>query len=545
MASKFLSSLSKEKYQELTLKLHRIQNSQCFICQKEINLDLQATNIDHIVPLKTRGKDSEENFALSHESCNKSKLDANLNVARVLFRLKAIQEKVFKKDGSVASLKHVLEKYGGSKYDFNYTAKDKKLEYCFSDIGENDILSSNVYEDSLTAKTKKKIEKTVFIEVPIEYLYHDEIINPRGINSSISKLVKEFYKGNPQLHLSLARVEEGKLKIFDGQHKAVAQILLGVKRLLVRVFVDPDIDRLTETNTNAGSSLRQIAFDKSIMRQLNNTLYSERIKKYQEDHNMSEDNFNFSEQQLIDYFKGENVNVKKYIIDSIKHSITYSKSNKLKDYIDFEGKAKEQPVSYSAFSKAILDQLVDSKQFLSTPINYKSDEGLNPRELQINQIVELLNIIADEIYVSKFKPEVGVYRVEQKIIQQKDEEITDEHLSAYRISKEEVLYNWLVYLQKVIESYFNNTGRVYEPNKFFMVKFDEQLWINIRNFVKNLIVLPLWKDRSMASTIFAGKNNYEYWKEIFVTGKSPDGAEVLAKSLNFMEMIKGEENNNN
>jgi len=29
--------------------------------------------------------------------------------------------------------------------------------------------------------------------------------------------------------------------------------------------------------------------------------------------------------------------------------------------------------------------------------------------------------------------------------------------------------------------------------------------------------------------IFAGKNNYDYWKKIFETTKSPEGAQVLAK----------------
>jgi hypothetical protein len=137
----------------------------------------------------------------------------------------------------------------------------------------------------------------------------------------------------------------------------------------------------TETNTNAGSILRQIAFDKSIMRQLNNTLYYERIKRYHSEHNLNEDNFNFSEQQLVDYFKGESVNIRKYIIDSLKHSITYSSDNKLKDYIDFEGKAKELPLSYSAFEKTFLSIFLDSKLILTTNIGYKTDEGNNPREL--------------------------------------------------------------------------------------------------------------------------------------------------------------------
>ena len=56
-----------------------------------------------------------------------------------------------------------------------------------------------------------------------------------------------------------------------------------------------------------------------------------------------------------------------------------------------------------------------------------------------------------------------------------------------------------------------------------MEKFDDQLWVNIRNFVKNLILLPLWKDRSMASTIFAGKNNGFYGRSWNEFGGHPKG----------------------
>lgn len=532
MASKYLTSLSTDEYQSLTNKLFEIQNGHCFICEGQIDFDLNISNIDHIIPLANKGKDSEENFALTHESCNKSKQDANLKIARVLQKLRKIQKVAQDETGKSASLKHILEFAGGSKHQFKFKIENGVVKYSFSELGENDVISSSVFLDQLSK------EKSCFIEIPVEYLFHDEIINPRGINNSVSKLIKEFEKGNPQLHLSLARIDGGRVKIFDGQHKAVAQIILGVRKLFVRVFLSPNIDRLTETNTNAGSTLRQIAFDKSIMRQLNNTLYSERVKKYQVSHGHSVNNFAFSEQQLINFFKGDGANVKKYIIDSIKHGITNSKENKLKDYIDFEGKAKELPISYSAFDKTILSSFVSSKQVLSTPIDFKSDEGNNPRELEISQIIKVLNILAETIYINKFIPEQGTARVEKKIIDKKDQDISDDHLIAYRMSKEEILHNWLRYLREVIRAYFTNMGKIIDEEVIFQNKFDDQLWVNIETFTINLSRLPLWKDRSMASTVFSGKKNYDYWKVIFETGRSVDGATVLAKPLNFIEMIK-------
>ena len=221
---------------------------------------------------------------------------------------------------------------------------------------------------------------------------------------------------------------------------------------------------------------------------------------------MKEDDYTFSEQQIVDYFKGDGGNVKKYITDAIKHSITYVEDNKLKDYIDFEGKAKDLPISYSAFDKTMLSSFVSSKLILKTPIDFKTDEGLNPREIEINQIVKLLNIFAEKIYINKFNPDIGVSRIEQKIIDKKDTNISDEHLIAFRISKEEILHGWLQYLNMVIKAYFTNMGKIINDDVIFQTPFDKQLWLNIENFIENLYKLPLWKDRGMSNTIFAGKN---------------------------------------
>ena len=523
--SKFLSTLTKEQYQELTKKLFEIQNGKCFICEKEIDLDVQTTNIDHIVPIVNKGKDDESNFALAHEHCNKSKLDADLRVAKILSKLENIKANVEK--NKQATLADVLKAHDGGKYDFKYIIDDDAIRYSFDELGV-DIHNAPVHTDELSG------EKSAFIEVPIEYIHHDGLINPRGINNSIGLLIKEFYKGNPQLHLSLARIDEGKLKIFDGQHKAVAQIMLGVRKLMLRVFIEPDIERLIETNTNAGSKLKQIAFDKSIIRQLHNTLLHEKIVEYQNAHNLSPDDYSFSEQDLVEFFKGERGNVKQYIINSQKDIIT--RKSELVDYIDFEGRSKEKPISYSAFEKTFLATFVNPKTILNKPIGDSDDN--NPRILESTQLIKLCNILAETIYVGKFDIEVGTHRIEQSVLQGKDKEITDDHLIAYRVSKEEIMANWMKIIAKVVQSYFLNTGLDYDEENMFQQKIPEQLWSNIENFVKNFVALPLWKDRGLAETIFSGKNNYEYWATIFKTGQTVDGVQVLLQPVNFQEMLK-------
>lgn len=528
--SKYLDSLNSVEYDKLVNRLFEQQNGKCFICEEEINLDIHKVNVDHIIPLVNNGKDDVNNFGLTHEVCNKSKLDADLKVAKVLNKLEKIQKSLPRNES--ASLKHVLKKYDGEKYNFSYVIEANKIKYTFNEINDLHVYEETIYTDLLSG------ERSAFIEIPIEYLFHDELINPRGINNSISLLVKEFYKGNPQLHLSLARIHEGKIKIFDGQHKAVAQILLGVKKLVIRVFVEPDIERLIETNTNAGSKLKQIAFDKSIVRQLHDTLYAEKIKQYQLDHNLENDDYSFSEQNIVDYFKSERGNIRSYIINSMKNKITYSDDNKLLNYIDFGGKAKELPLSYSSFEKTFLSLFINPKKILSTPINDKEDIGLNPRMLEHDQLINLCNIIAEEVYIDKFNPEIGVFRIENKICEGKDIDITDNHLIAYRLSKEEIMVNWLKYIRQIIIASFSTSGLIYNEECLFQQRFPEQVWINIRRFIKNFASLPVWKNRSLSNTIFAGKTNYDYWKNIFETGNTGEGVAVLAEPINWVNMIR-------
>ena len=112
--SKYLDSLSEERYRLLTERLYKQQEGKCFICSKDMDLELHDTNIDHIVPLVNNGKDSEINFALVHEHCNKSKLDADLNIARILAKLEDIKSSVAK--NKQATLEDVLNVFDGGKY---------------------------------------------------------------------------------------------------------------------------------------------------------------------------------------------------------------------------------------------------------------------------------------------------------------------------------------------------------------------------------------------------------------------------------------------
>lgn len=459
---------------------------------------------------------------------------SNLEVARRLSEFDRLQDEARKVGKRGANLGDVLERHGGAKSQLRLRCQNGIAEFSLSEAGKNEILRVPLLHDKLSGM------QSFFASIPLEYLHHDDRINPRSIGSNIRGLIEEFIGKRPQLHVALAWWAPGKdgagaLKVFDGQHKAAAQILLGVRDLPVRVFVEPDTNVLLKANTNAGGKLRQVAFDSAVMRHLGSTLYIERVNQYRTLRGLAEHDYSFSEQDLVRFFRGERREMERYIVDAQRDAMTHDPMNKLLEFVEWAGKAADRPLSYNAIERSFFKEFL-YKKALDSPIDQGLEQGTNPRLLEREQLVRIMSLFAEVFFIGQWDPETGGRRLESRV--QKGDTIQEGHLRAWRVAREEVLANLLRWLRLVIEHHFAFAAQMYDKERLLHRRLSDTLWDHMRNFLTSLAGLPCWFDKNLSTTVFGPKQNLDFWEKVFQTGKAPTGIQILTQPLDLNQMIQ-------
>ena len=276
-----------------------------------------------------------------------------------------------------------------------------------------------------------------------------------------------------------------------------------------------------------------------MQRRLGSSILIDRINRYRAERGLADDDESWSEQDLVNYFRGEHRQMQRYVVDRVRNSITTHDENKLRDYIEHGGRSSDKPFGYYTIERTFYRCFIHGG-VLTTPFNHKIEEGANPRELEIDQTVRLMSIVADKIYIGQFDPGQGTRRIENDI--QKGKDVPEGHLRACRMSKEEVAYNWVQLIKQVVLIHFLALGKpIVDDSKIFQREVPEACWSNVENFIDSLKSLPLWVNRDLGISVFGAKRNYEYWETIFEKGETPDGAPVMGAGLDLMEMIKGQD----
>lgn len=430
----------------------------CFIDGHPIESE-DDLEFDHIVPLAVGGITTLENLAPVCRKHNRQKRTMALSEYRDYLKLSS-----FFGDGSPKYLDDVIrakEHKLGQLLQYEVNAGEESVTLYF----EGGKKAFSLYTCPVSGW------QYFYALIPVQYLRNDRDLQPRPLRQKSMWGLYRHFQRNTQLAPSICRFDEdGTLLLFDGQHKAAAQIWAGRKAVECKVYIRPVAKLIKETNLEAHQSYRQMSF------------YSyELMKKYADICGEDWEQYaglegRKSERGFVDFL----INVKKMsyakargeVARAIYWRILNADDNKLRDFVSKKTRTRLHPLTSYRIEKTVFKHLLSP---IPSAVEFQSDEDF--RDTEERNLIRLMSIIAEEGLMNRWNPERG------DAVHQRTE----------RIFSAGAIRAWVRILRDVLNAYLQLYLK--GPEEIQRVLYreltDEQFgWI--RKFVRQIFAHPVW-----------------------------------------------------
>jgi hypothetical protein len=331
-----------------------------------------------------------------------------------------------------------------------------------------------------------------FHEVETKYIENDDEIQLRPLEAKILPLVFNL-KRSVQLLPTLGRLdaESKKIKIFDGQHKAVAQIV-GNNRITIPciVFVHPSVPDLRVVIYEAHTDFVQQRYKKSHIDAKLADIYRQKIEAYRKQ--VGDPNARYTEADILG---GESkAEVRKFLLASIIDAINPERSF-VRDYAAEDRQSqKRKPILWQSLERLIgkFCKLDAISKYSDDPENYRSDE--------VENVCFILDQIESLAIKAKWSPENP-----------------DSHL--HKLSRtyfyKTAFNTWIEVLAEALQFALEqkNGAKIYEP-LCFQKAFSPETRARFMQIIQKLFEHPLWVQEPIQDEI-AKANDVQVVGNIF------------------------------
>jgi len=533
-----VDTLTKQEKTELIQRLHTAQNGLCYVCGSVMDLSVHQVDVDHIQALSRGGIDDEQNWALTHASCNHSKGTRDLELQRILHRFKSHVESYGNPtiEGAMRNftVNEALNELHPDRQEVGAVIKNGSIQISFNLEGRPHTDEFPLIEDPGVPGVRSFVGM-----VPCECLHHDPTINPRSI-VDLEPMIEEFYNRNPQLQPSLASLNiegvssRGKILLFDGQHKAAAQMYVGRPRLFVRVFLNPDKSQLKETNFRAHTRLAQIHFPQLVEDRVGDDLFLEEFNRFLANADLArKSEHSFFREYLPHSLRGE---YREYFVSHLRYEVLTGKAgtrpNEILNYVEtITARSKRYPLSYDAVQKTFLNHFLWLK-----PSRESLELTQNMRTVERENLIRLMNIFVEEILANgRFDLGKGIYRIEERVAEA-PETIPDSHLRAYRVCRAPAMIIWTEEVARAVALLLNTLSKYraseWPKDRPLWAEVEPAVWERIRKMIRVVRDHKVWGERTSPEILGAiSSTRQRDWKEILLQGRLPSRQDQLLPRL--------------
>ncbi len=315
-------------------------------------------------------------------------------------------------------------------------------------------------------------EKFFYASIPCDCIKNDLELQPRDL---MPKKMWELYRHlmiNTQLAASVCRLHDGQILLFDGQHKAAAQVWTGRRNIECKIYIEPNKDRLKETNLTAHEKLRQMPFYTSTLIRKYSDIFRDDWEEYiSQTGEKSEDGF---VKYLIEFKNKKRADAQKRIKYALVNDVLFSENpkNKITEFIAEENRTRKNPLTHSSLNRTFFTEFLVTK-----PLKESLEELEDLRTKEKNNMVRLFNIVAEETLIGHWNPEAN----------------NAGHKKAERIYLAGAIRAWVPVLKDVVAQVL----RIYDSDEketIFLREISEEDFELIRGRVKRLFSHKIWTD---------------------------------------------------
>ena len=348
--------LTQDEKSEL-LNKHKV----CYICLKTLEgYSPEEIEFDHIYNYADGYPQEFSNFAPVHASKDPRKLNCHSSKGRKTPYEYREELRIKSKLEEISGLKDLCKNAVQSFYSVSIdkksiTINDDTLPLYNQKIDNND----NIY---------------FYHVIETKYIEDDDKIQLRPLEPKILPLIFHLKK-SVQLFPSLGRLDPitKTVKIFDGQHKAVAQIIgNNLSKIPCIIFVNPDVDKMREVVYLAHSDFLQQRYKKSHIDAKLAEIYKQKIEAFRK--KVGDPNAKYSEADIL---TGESkANIRKFLLASIVSEIQLERSF-IRDYAaQNRTDQKRHPILWQSIERIVTKfcNLEPLEEFSDSEGNFRSDE---------------------------------------------------------------------------------------------------------------------------------------------------------------------------
>jgi hypothetical protein len=309
-----------------------------------------------------------------------------------------------------------------------------------------------------------------FDEIEIKYIGNDEQIQLRPLESKIFDLIMNL-KLNVQLLPSLGRInkDENIIKLFDGQHKAVAQMIGNNKKyLMCIVFVEPDIGKLREVVYQAHTDFAQQRYKKSHIDAKLADIYLDKINNFR--NKIGNPEAPYSESDILNGVSKSEITkfLRSSIIDELRNETTIVQDYVAQDKME----QKSKPILWQS-----LEKFITMFANINAVSDYSDSEN-NHRKDEISNLKFILINIYEYSIKGKWNP---------------DNPESLHHILSRIFYYKTAFNNWLIILEKALRTAYDQMqGKATDGAVCYRNEYNDAIKNRFSGIIKKLFDSPFW-----------------------------------------------------